>query len=312
MMTSHYLSRNSDQRNTINADEVEASAFRQLNSPIDDGIYDERIASSFDEFDPVGSPIEAVWQSDDLKLDGLGGKAMEELERRSRILGTAYPFEVNHSKLSYRGKGSGLYEFLLAVSLAENITKGKNVQLPRVFERIVTKLVALSFGEDSLHLHVGSPRDASVGRNFRDAMAKLSEHSGEWIWAPEDDLNSTSAKDEGIDFVVWQKPRDTRRISQLFVLGQCACGNDWDTKFGDLNVKRVEKWFKPATIIDPIKTFAIPFHLVDSKLRESSREAGYIFDRARLVMIDHELNKSKVLTKYEAEMKSLTELVLKK
>ena len=273
-MTNQFLNRLADQRATVNAEEIEASAIRLGTTPTDDGLVDERIADAFESFDPIGSAGDERWQSQDLKTEGTTGKALEEIERRIGALKDAYPFSLSKGTLRYKATQNGLYEFLLAVSLAENFTGPKFTRLPRLFERLVARLVALGFGQDCNHAHVGCPRDPNT--KFKEAMVGLHAASGEWKWGPEDHLDPSRAKDEGLDYVVWPKARDHRSISQIFVIGQCDGGNDWHTKFDDLNEKKLLKWFKHATTVNPIRTFAIPFHVVDSLLREASQEAGYI------------------------------------
>ena len=50
-----------------------------------------------------------------------------------------------------------VYEFLLAICNADNLTAGEYVKLPRLFERLSAKLVAAYFGPKSRSIHTGSP-----------------------------------------------------------------------------------------------------------------------------------------------------------
>ena len=114
---------------------------------------------------------------------------------------------------------------------------------------------------------------------------QLHRCTGEWHWGPEEELDPTDVKDEGCDFVVWLHPSDGRKIAPLLVLGQCACGNNWQDKYADLDVRRVRRWFNPLSIVEPVRAFATPRHVDDDVLREASREAGLLFDRSRLALI---------------------------
>ncbi|EIE49616.1 hypothetical protein C357_17930 [Citreicella sp. 357] len=112
-----------------------------------------------------------------------------------------------------------------------------------------------------------------------------------------------------MDFIFWPPLLDNRSIAQQFFLGQCACGNDWDTKFDDLNLKKLFKWFD-AAVVDPVRLFATPFHIVDAVLIESSREAGFVFDRARIVGAFEKLLDQSRIANYDEEVRNLTLEVL--
>ena len=96
-----------------------------------------------------------------------------------------------------------------------------------------------------------------MGISFKEAMKTVSERTGEWKWGPEDGLPDDLVQgDNGCDFVVWLRALDDRsKIGQLFVLGQCACGNNWVTKWNDLNLNKLQKWFNPLSTVEPVRTF---------------------------------------------------------
>ena len=151
----------------------------------------------------------------------------------------------------------------------------------RLFERVATQTIESYFGRNARSTHFGWPRDGNMP--FRDAVKGVHARTDEWIWCPEAGLDLASAKDERCDFVVWLESTD-RRVGQLFVVGQCACGNNWQDKWGELNVERFKRWFNPLSWVEPVRSFATPRHVTDDLLKEASREAGLIFDRSRLVL----------------------------
>lgn len=283
-----YSVRHLAQRAAHDADQAEFSAIIRQSSVLDSGIYDDRVAGVMDDFDPQDSTIKADWHLRDIELDSAVGKVHEEIDRRIEVMGDHYPFTIDGGQLTYRKSRSLFYEFCLSICNAPTITQGVYVELPRVFERSSARLVREYFGVYSEVLHTGWPRDEEVGVRFKEAMAHLQTKTGEWRWRPEDDLpedpDPQIAKDEGLDFVVWKKSIDGRTGS-LFVLGQCACGNDWKDKYFDLNLGRLRKWFSPMTIVDPIRSFATPHHVANALLTDAQREAGLVFDRARLTLI---------------------------
>ncbi len=311
MTNDPYSLRHQAQRSASDADQVEFSALRNGSSLADSGIYDERMAGAMDDYEVPDGLDHAPWQDEDLKNDSAVGLVHEEIERRRDTMGAAYPFRVRGATLDYVPNGGLLYEFLLAICNAETITSGRYVRLPRLFERLSARLVAAYLGDRTRFLHTGAPREEDVGRSFRQAMLTLAEATSEWQWGPDEDLPEEPANgDSGCDFVVWPAPPDGRPIGQLFFLGQCACGNDWDTKFNDLTLKRLSKWFNPLSVVDPVRCFATPHHVTDSMLREASREAGYVFDRARLASIAHRSPDGTLETHVQEEMRALVDLVV--
>jgi hypothetical protein len=278
----------------------------------DAGAYGERISGALDDEARERNADREAWESRDLEYDDAVGRITEEVQRRSRMMGESYPFSVAEGRLEYSGSKTGFYEFCLATACAPNITIGEFAGFPRAFERVVALLVKGYVGAESEMLHTGTPRDAEVGTRFVDAMKVLHERSGEWRWQPEEGLPAEppSTGDEGVDFIVWLKTLDGRP-GQIFFLGQCACGNDWETKFNDIHLPKLYKWFSPRPYFDPIRVFATPHHLADGHLIEAQREAGLVLDRARLSVLAEKLADEPPFRDWHARLRELRSLVLK-
>lgn len=273
------------QRLSSDADQVELDALASGHSVIDTGAEDELVAGVLDDLavDSMPSDHSEDWHRNDLVRDDSVGPIHEELARRADILQQAYPFDLDQGTLIYsKERYSPVYDFLLAASSSAFVS-GRHAELPRTFERVATRLVTIYFGGNARGVHLGWPRDGNT--SFEAAAEQLHGCTGEWHWRPEEGLDPTDVKDEGCDFVVWLHPTDGRKIGQLFVLGQCACGNNWQDKYADLDVKRIDRWFNPLSTVKPVRAFATPRHVDDYVLREASRQAGLLFDRARLVLI---------------------------
>lgn len=286
MVASSYEARHRAQRATVDADQAELVALRLGTSTADSGVYDERVAGTLSIDEEEAFEDRVRWQRQDVAGDTAVGGIREEIERRIRLMGSAYPFDLNGGRLRYRPSTLGFYEFCLATSRAPNITIGELVHLPRDFERVAALLVKGYLGVHSEVLHTGAPRDGDVGVRFTDAMRTLHERSKEWRWDPEEGLpdEHRMSGDEGVDFIAWKRSLDGRP-GQLFFLAQCACGGDWDTKFNDMNLPRFKKWFRPEVYPKPIRLFATPHHVADAMLVEAQRQAGLVLDRARLALI---------------------------
>jgi hypothetical protein len=281
-----YSQRHAFQKLVKNADQVEFAAIASTSAIVDQGVYDDRVADAMDDYE-VGADADVErWERDDLAFDSAVGQAREEIERRVTIMGASYPFQLDGGSLVYTKSKSGFYEFCLATSLADQITTGANVGFPRLFERLCALLVREFFGPYAESYHVGSPRQPEGPSQFGAAMRTAHAMTGEFFWGPDPDLPNdlTRTGDEGVDFIVWTKLPD-RRNGSAFVLGQCACGDDWTDKFNDADLKRYRKWFNPLSYVEPLFAFATPYHVADGLLFEASKRAGLVFDRARLTIL---------------------------
>ena len=293
--------RNASERHSAEADQVELIALASGDAAIEVGVDDGQLSGVLDDSAAEAMPHEdAELHRDDLAHDDLVGPIHEELCRRASLLECAYPFQLEPANLVYNHeRHSVMYEFLLAASIS---ARGQLLhEATRLFERVATQVIESYFGKNARSMHFGWPRDAKT--SFRDAVKEIHARTHEWVWGPEAGLNPAHANDERCDFVVWLESAD-RRVGQLFVVGQCACGNNWQDKWGELNVERFRRWFNPLSWVQPVRSLATPRHVADDLLKEASREAGLIFDRSRLVLaaLDQDILDSETV----AAMKSLT------
>ena len=91
----------------------------------------------------------------------------------------------------------------------------------------------------------------------------------------------SSANDLGLDVACWSTLfPDARDIMHLW--GQCATGEDWDEKLGDLNF---ELWKRHVTFdFPPLRFLAIPRVVPNRKdWGRIVTEAGLVLDRPRLL-----------------------------
>lgn len=273
------------------ADQAELNALLDINATIDSGIEDDKIAGTiYDEMDEIDGQFEEDWMKEDQGKDILVGQIAEQIQWRASILKDVYPFEYKANHLTLKKSPSPVYLFCLCVSMINNLTKGDNVRLPRYFEIMAGRLFTKFLSAHAKHMHTGWPRSEGNPISYKELAVKLnsliSSDTKEWSWRVENGLKDEDAvriKDCGVDFVTWVDFLDGRD-GRLFALGQCACGNDWPTKFNDIKIEKLTPWFHPLTYIKCVKVFSTPYVLVDEMLREASAEAGIVFDRVRLAI----------------------------
>src|SRR5579859_292988 len=250
-------SRRQDDRVATNADQAEFAAIYYQTSNIEAGTFDDRVADALDDYeiaDPqMREPIEKwSWPRNDVALDNATSDIGIEVRRRREILGPAYPFQIDGNRLVYKPSRTLIYEFCLAVSQATSLNEGESAKLPVAFERLVRDVLICFLGVGTAGLRTGWPpddRDPRAAR-FKEVVGYLNQEVHkhkeaddkvrEWRWSPDaglpDDPEPQDVKDEGLDLVVWKEFPDGRP-GRLFLLGQCACGNDYTSKFNDIDPK---------------------------------------------------------------------------
>lgn len=282
MSTDHsYFLRGHFLKVSKDADQAELVALRFGKARASSGVRDDAIADTLEEsYSADDGVAEEAWQAQESSLDTASSQILEELERRSKSLGDLYPFSLEGDVLTYEQSDSLVYEFLLCTSLSPSLTTGRFKDFPRQFERLATVLTANFLGPNTRYCHIGFPNEK---KRFKRAVTVAIEESKELRWQPVDDLPDEGPRqgDEGVDYILWKDFGCGRPIGQPFYFGQCACGNDWDSKLNDVSAKFF-KWFSKLKVC-PAKVFAIPFVVPDNKLTEVARDAGIVMDRLRLV-----------------------------
>jgi len=272
-----------------NADQAEWKAVRLGTAPIDEGVRDERIAES--ATDLPGDELSSVGGTE-IRLERFSSETSAEIERRVKLMGAAYPFEVDRATLRHVPSATKVYEFCLAISFVPTISKKPYVRLQIGFERLLRDLMKQFFGDGAQGFRTGHPGDKHEFRptRIKAVIEHLASLAGEWVWHPDADLpedpSYKTQKDLGLDVVVWKKLPDLRK-GYICCVGQCACGlTDWESKFHDITLDSLSSWIKPPGVVPPTRMFAVPFHIPnDPYFGLVSRKAGLTLDRARIAML---------------------------
>ena|GEM_PF-790399 len=300
------------------ADQVEFSAISHGSSNLEAGLKDDRIADALDDLEVVDPLDVPDWAEADSQYDTATGSIGDEIQRRLGILGSSYPFQVRGNTIAYKQSRTLAYEFCLAVSQSPSLSQGEFKRLPQAFERLSRDVIRCYIGRGSEGYRTGWPKDKFEPRptRFRDVVNELHKRTGEWHWCPGPRLPPNPGhqhlKDAGIDFVVW-KPMPDGRKGQLFLLGQCACGDDWTEKFYDIDLNKLkENWIRPLSAATPLRVFATPRHLPnDTEFAEINASAGLTIDRARIaVLAEHRDNRRFVTEQMKDPYAELIKLVI--
>lgn len=299
--------RHHDQGIATNADEVEWDALLYGSAACDEGVRDDRIAGSLDDYRTAGIDQES-WADDDATTEDAVGEIIHELDRRHKCLGNLYPFRRDGASLHYLPENTNsIYEFCLAICNAPSISASPWNKFPTCFERLSGHVIACYFGKDTAWRRTGWPPESDRPTRFRALIEDLAnELFDEMQWGPDPHLSSNPghlmAKDETIDVLLWRTMPD-KRIGSMFLAVQCACGaTDWMGKRGDLKISKWRQWAKPCCPVGPLRCISIPRHIRNLLLlKETCNEAGLTFDRMRLAIYFKQID-NKIILKEIADL----------
>lgn len=301
---------------TENADQAEVAAFLNNNAPIAVGLLDEKLASAEEDHRSESTRRGATVERDTAYEEAVGATATE-IDRRANLLEDAYPFKREHGRLVYKPQQPYLYEFLLCLSMAPSYSSGRFRRLPRAFEVLSCHLAEAYLGGDTASYRMGWPRPKGSPTTLKAAVEELrmkaGSHQGDWHWHPKEgnpiDPTPQVAKEQGLDVVAWKKSPDGR-AGQLYLLGQCACGKNWDSdaKLQDLNIKTLQEWIHEISSVDPVRAIFTPRHALDHRLPFLSRQAGLVFDRVRLTLLAKHAKPAALLASRQASLARLSKM----
>lgn len=239
------------------------------------------------------SLLKIEYSDKDSQIESLRTDVSSELLSRMRKIGDAYPFIFNGKLLKIKNirsfKKQFTYLFCLFISYI-GLDKGSkelkiwdSKEITCLFEKIST-LVAHNFLSckeiDAQSLQFGAPRTEwqKEMQPFKKAIEVLKNLINEGN--VKCNLTSSKRKDAGLDVIAWRQFPDGRS-SKLFLLGQCAAGNNFKEKkreIGDLR-QYYSFWDMPGVML----SFFIP-HEVDESDWQTFYfpEVGILFDRSRV------------------------------
>lgn len=295
MYGTQWEDRRREWRLAVDADQVEAQAAAYGSAVVDFGLHDERLAGDVAEGQPPpDAQNRTAWSESDATMEALGSGIGAEIRRRHRILGPAYPFTLEGATLRYAQSSTLVYEFCLATSLHPD-KRGKSfLTMSQAFELLTCLVLQAQLGSDSRWYRLGLAQcdEADRPARFRQAIEELYRlfGTGEWCWNPIEgfpqDPEPRNVKDLGMDTVNWTTFDDGRGGS-LVLIGNCACGQNIETKLDDTALDFIKAhWIRPLTIPDPQRVLSTSHHIPNAgHISELASKAGLVFDRARLTLI---------------------------
>jgi hypothetical protein len=217
------------------------------------------------------------------KLENQIAQVAREVRERMRAAQDAYPFSLIGGKLQFKGQtpATEAYLFCLFISTvswsSEKFKKQQAGLARRLFEHLACVAARNYVGGDSLRF--GSPR-STMPKRFSLAVNALCARLGEGDGYKAQP--SLERKDDGLDVVAWKHFPD-ERPGKLILLGQCATGDDWDSKLGDLSPNAFcQHWMTDTPASKLLPAFFLPHRVPYERWNHVSRKCGIVFDRCRI------------------------------
>lgn len=202
------------------------------------------------------------------------------LLERSSVLGSAYPFEIEDSKLTLKDgfncKDSPYIE-LLFTTLVHAFKLAPKLLIHNHFETLASDAIS-SLGFVSVNLGELSRNN---GGNIRRTLEALAQNVG-IDFMIDNVAHRASANEEGADFFGLVNTGDTRK-AQLTLIGQFTCGSsdDWLKKSGEPSPSFWSRIMDDP--VHPIPFYAVPHHAESAAFDYlTDKSARVILDRLRL------------------------------
>lgn len=156
------------------------------------------------------------------------------LKYRQFAFGESYPFRLRDNMTSLELKSDldshqKLYVYLLMASSLRHYEKRAQNHLGKGFEYISAEALKQYVGENAeVHIFATIPNGRYTGNKYA-KIHKLAEDTFEELSIDEHAFHQSDTGDGGLDIVGWF-PFEDETPNRLLIFGQCACGDDWETK----------------------------------------------------------------------------------
>jgi hypothetical protein len=221
----------------------------------------------------------ALAEEDKPQKEIIAQNVLDEFQNRQKMLGAAYPFKSDGSKLEldHAEPATTTYLFCLGLSLLP-ASEIENEQRALQFESVVTNAASSFFGGQGLR--IGAPWKCAEVPDYATLLDKVIElipNLGEKL-----KVVAPDGGDAGWDVLIVKNFCDNL-IPRFVALGNCATGRtDWKRKGMETQPTLFWTYFQGDHRSVFITFFAVPFTMdEDARLRKLSPTA-LTFDRFRI------------------------------
>jgi hypothetical protein len=202
----------------------------------------------------------------------------EEFERRDRILGPAYPFQLQDEAIRLRGEGEpSPYLYCLALSELEDNHIDPDIR-GELFELLAKRAAESFFGGQGIR--IGAPWKNAETQDYIDLLLRVTGLIRE-LGPPVVEV-APGGGDGGWDVIVVKNFADDE-VSRLIAIGNCASGKtNWQSKWKETAANHFWGFFRHMPVSAWIEFFAVPF-VIDADMRKRKCDMRTVtFDRLRI------------------------------
>ena len=183
----------------------------------------------------------------------LVSQTVREIRRRAEYGGKGYPFRIHGERLELRPGAHRCTPYAFCLLVCDRDYWSDGDPSTWMFEQVASQ--ALQSYLQGCSLLFGWPRK-DLPQNIDSALDELARRTGDTRISVYP--TKSTDKDLGLDVVGWKDFADSY-TSKVLVYMQCATGEDWKGKRGDLDLSggiwhQVISWTTP-----PVKALAIPY-----------------------------------------------------
>lgn len=193
--------------------------------------------------------------SEDDEMNEKNSEVFEEINRRSKSMGSKYPFVINKYSIKIIDENNFfklVYTYLLLGTRLNMQTQKKfnGVDGTLLFERVCAYVLKKYFGDNASSFVFGT----AVSGAFKDKVNDLIKKIGEGTKFSNPNNHSPPQKDDAIDVVAWKEFSD-KRMGKLIGFGQCKTGTtSWRDGIKKLNSEDFcAKWFTQVPVYTPLQ-----------------------------------------------------------
>jgi hypothetical protein len=208
--------------------------------------------------------------------------ALRLIDKRSDILGSSYPFQVDESFIVTRKSvQDSVYLQLLFLTPGSGIASASSVWnleiASKLFEDITENSLHNFFGLNTHAVNFGFPSRNGRPAEFASAIEWLSKKTNIRLGSA---YRPPRKKDGGVDLFVWKSFGD-RRPGIPVMLVQCTIKDDFINKIGDIDIRLWSSWL--SSDIEPLVALAVPGMVTKDDVWSEITTRGILLDRTRLV-----------------------------
>jgi hypothetical protein len=219
-----------------------------------------------------------------------------ELEKRSKIAGSSYPFEIKlgqrleHRQIEPNNKPALVYRYLLLCTRLNMLNNRRHANLDgsSLFEELSAAIMREYLGFDRAKAMVFG---TSVAGGFAKKVKELCTTLNEGGTYKAVDAAGSAANDGKLDALAWVAFGDTNP-GKLILFGQSKTGTSWPDQITQSRpIDFAKKWFSRGSFwVDPVRTLCVAESVDADRWPSLCIDGGLLMDRCRLVELSSRID----------------------